>query len=57
MLARKVYRKPETCIIIINERRYPIVFSKIHYWMPNMTENDVVMIFYDLLMSDVVKCA
>ena len=31
--------------------------KKIHYCMPNMIENDVLMIFYDLLVSNAVKCA
>ena len=34
-----------------------IIQKKIHYCMSNMIENDVLMIFYGLLMSDVVKCA
>ena len=34
-----------------------IIQKKIHYFMPHRIENDVLMIFYDLLMSDVVKCA
>ena len=32
-----------------------IIQNKIHYCMPNMIENDVLVIFYDLLMLDVVK--
>ena len=34
-----------------------IILEIIHYCMPNMIENNILMIFYDLLMSDVVKCA
>ena len=34
-----------------------IIQKKIHYFMPNMIENDVLMIFYHLLMLDVVKYA
>ena len=34
-----------------------IIQKKTHYCKPNMIENDFLMIFYDLLMSDVVKCA
>ena len=34
-----------------------IIQKKIHCCISNMIENDVLMIFYGLLMSDVVKCA
>ena len=34
-----------------------IIQKKIHYCKPNMIGNDVLMIFYHLLMLDVVKCA
>ena len=33
-----------------------IIQKQIHYCKLNMIENDVLMIFYDLVISDVVKC-